>query len=119
MVKVTSESKYMDLLNEYPLLKTDLVRLNPKFTFLVTQMGKISLWEANLEEPASEGGNKFKGAYYQGYLTELEKTSNAEDFVECSLTFGINGAGVKGDVTVTAEQQEIANYVFADTNKKI
>ena len=50
MVKVTSDSKYMDLLNEYPLLKTDLVRLNPKFTFLVTQMGKISLWEANLEE---------------------------------------------------------------------
>lgn len=50
MVKVTSESKYMDLLNEYPLLKTDLVRLNPKFTFLVTQMGKISLWEANLEK---------------------------------------------------------------------
>ena len=50
MVKVTSESKYMDLLNEYPLLKTDLVHLNPKFTFLVTQMGKISLWEANLEE---------------------------------------------------------------------
>lgn len=50
MVKVTSDSKYMDLLNEYPLLKTDLVRLNPKFTFLVTQMGKISLWEANLEK---------------------------------------------------------------------
>lgn len=50
MVTVTSESKYMDLLNEYPLLKTDLVRLNPQFTFLVTQMGKISLWEANLEE---------------------------------------------------------------------
>ncbi len=50
MVKVTSESKYMNLLNEYPLLKTDLVRSNPQFTFLVTQMGKISLWEANLEE---------------------------------------------------------------------
>ena len=50
MVNVTSESKYMDLLNEFPLLKTDLVRLNPKFTFLVTQMGKISLWEANREE---------------------------------------------------------------------
>ena len=50
MVKVSPESKYMDLLNEYPLLKTDLVHLNPKFTFLVTQMGKISLWEANLEE---------------------------------------------------------------------
>ncbi len=50
MVEVTAESKYMDLLNEYPLLKTDLARANPKFEFLVTQMGKISLWEANLEE---------------------------------------------------------------------
>lgn len=50
MVEVTSKSKYMDLLNEYPLLKTDLVRKNHKFKFLVTPMGKISLWESNLEE---------------------------------------------------------------------
>lgn len=50
MVEVTAESKYMDLLNEYPLLKTDLARANPKFEFLVTQMGKISLWESNLLE---------------------------------------------------------------------
>lgn len=77
----------------------------------------VEIWEANLEEPASEGSNKFKGTYYQGYITEFEKTSNAEDYVECSLTFGINGAGVKGDVTVTVAQQELANYVFADTKK--
>lgn len=50
MVEVTSESKYMDLLNEYPLLKTDLVKKNHKFKFLVTPMGKISLWKSNLEE---------------------------------------------------------------------
>ena len=50
MVDVTSKSKYMDLLNEYPLLKTDLAHANPKFEFLVTQMGKISLWEADLDE---------------------------------------------------------------------
>jgi hypothetical protein len=50
MVEVTSESKYMDLLNEYPLLKTDLVKRNHKFKFLVTPMGKISLWESNLAE---------------------------------------------------------------------
>ena len=35
--------------------------------------------------------------------------------VECSTTFGINGTGADGDVTVSAEQQEIAAYVFADT----
>ncbi|MDO5859469.1 hypothetical protein [Methanobrevibacter sp.] len=50
MIEVTAESKYMDLLNEFPLLKTDLVKKNHKFRFLVTPMGKISLWEANLEE---------------------------------------------------------------------
>lgn len=77
----------------------------------------IEVWEANLDEETTEGSGKFKGTYYQGYLTEFEKTSNAEDFVECSLTFAINGAGASGDVTVTAEQQELANYVFKDTNK--
>lgn len=50
MVEVTQQSKYMDLLNAYPLLKTDLVKRNPKFKFLVTPMGKISLWEADLAE---------------------------------------------------------------------
>lgn len=78
---------------------------------------KIEIWEANLDEPASAGANKFKGKYFQGYITELEKTSNAEDMVEVSLTFGINGTGQKGDVTVTTEQQEIASYVFKDTTK--
>ena len=77
----------------------------------------IKIWEANLAEPADGGSNKFKGSYYQGYLTEIEITSNAEDFVEVSLTFGINGNGVAGDVTVSAEQQEIANYAFTDTAK--
>ena len=75
----------------------------------------IEVWEANLSEPADSGENKFKGMYFQGYLTEFEKTSSAEDYVECSLTFGINGSGKRGDVTVTVEQQEIADYVFADT----
>lgn len=77
----------------------------------------IEIWEVNLEEKAQTGTNKFKGMYFQGYLTELEKTSNAEDFVECALTFGVNGTGKRGEVTVTTEQQELADYVFTDTPK--
>lgn len=79
----------------------------------------IEIWEANLAEPATGEGNtgKYKGRYFQGYLTECERTSNAEDNVEVSLTFGINGTGVSGNVTVSAEQQAIADYVFADTPK--
>ena len=77
----------------------------------------IEIWEANLDEPAGDGANKFKGMYFQGYITEVTRSSNAEDHVEVSLTFAINGNGVRGDVTVTAEQQEVAEYVFADTAK--
>jgi len=41
--------------------------------------------------------------------------STAEDHAEVSLTFGINGTGKPGNVTVTEEQQKIADYVFTDT----
>lgn len=78
---------------------------------------KMEIWEANLAEPVESGSNKFKGTYYQGYLTEFTKTSSSEDHVEVSTTFGIEGTGADGDVTVTAEQQEIAAYAFADTQK--
>ena len=77
----------------------------------------IEIWEANLEDKAQNGENKFKGMYFQGYLTEMEKSSNAEDMVEVSLTFGINGSGARGDVTVSLEQQEVAAYVFKDTTR--
>ena len=78
----------------------------------------IEVWEVNLdEEGTSDNVDKFKAKYFQGYLTEMEITSNAEDFVEVSLTFGINGNGADGYATVSDEQQEIASYVFADTQK--
>lgn len=76
----------------------------------------LEIWEANLAEPGAAEGT-FKGRYYQGYLTELTLSSSAEDFVEYETTFAINGNGAKGDVTVSAEQQEIAAYVFKDTQK--
>ena len=76
----------------------------------------IEVWEANLAEPVEGGSNKFKGRYFQGYLNEVGRTSSSEEAVEISLTFGINGAGAKGEVTVSAEQQEMA-YAFADTTK--
>jgi len=74
----------------------------------------VQCWEANLEE-AGTGNNKFKGTYYEGYITELEKNSAAEDLVEISITYGANGSGATGDVTVTTEQQEAAAYTFVDT----
>lgn len=77
----------------------------------------IEIWEANLDEPAEGGQNKFKGTYYQAYLTELTLSSSAEDHAEYETTFAVNGNGAKGNVTVSAEQQAVADYVFTDTTK--
>lgn len=77
----------------------------------------IEIWEANLDEPVADSETQFKGMYFQGYLTEVAVASNAEDHVEVSLTFAINGSGARGNVTVSAEQQAVAEYVFTDTAK--
>ena len=50
---------------------------------------KMEIWEVNLAEPQASSTDKFKAKYFQGYLTEIDKTSNAEDNVELSLTFGL------------------------------
>ena len=76
----------------------------------------IEIWEVNLDAPGT-GEGKFKGTYYQGYLTEFTLTSSAEEHAEYECTFAVNGSGAKGDVTVSAEQQEVASYVFTDTTK--
>ena len=79
----------------------------------------IEIWEVNLASPVGENTNKFNGRYMQGYITELTLSSSAEDHAEYECTFAINGSGVKASagITVTAEQQEVASYVFADTAK--
>ena len=77
----------------------------------------LEIWEANLAEPVGESTNQFKGRYFQGYLTEFSLSSSAEEHAEYSTTFAINGKGAKGNVTVSVEQQAVADYVFADTKK--
>ena len=75
---------------------------------------KIEIWEANLAEPVGENTNQFKGRYYQGYLNEFTLSTSAEDHAEYECTFKTD-AGKKGSVTVTAAQQEAAEYAFTDT----
>lgn len=78
----------------------------------------VEIWEVNLaEKGTSDNADKFKAKYFQGYLTECEVSSSAEDMVEVSLTFGINGTGADGYATVSTAQQELASYVFKDTTK--
>ena len=79
---------------------------------------KVEVWEVNLDKPGTEDNvGKYAAKYFQGYVTEYELTSSAEDHAEASLTFGLEGTGADGYATLTEEQQEIASYVFADTEK--
>ena len=79
---------------------------------------KVEVWEVNLDKPGeTEDEGKYAAKYFQGYVTEFGLTSSAEDHAEASLTFGLEGTGADGYATVSDEQQELANYVFADTEK--
>ena len=79
---------------------------------------KFEIWEINLERPVDGAEGKYHGIYYQGYGTNFELSSNAEDMSELSLTFGLEGKGARGECTVTAEEEEQASYAFEDTPKK-
>ena len=79
---------------------------------------KVEIWEVNLDKPGeTENVGKFAAKYFQGYVTEFGLTSSAEDHAEASLTFGLEGTGADGYATVSDEQQELASYVFTDTEK--
>ena len=97
------------------LAKGDTMYDKMKAAMLANEL--IEIWEVNLAEPIANKQGKFKGTYYQGYLTEYTLTSSAEDHAEVETTFGINGTGATGEVTVSEEQQEVAAYIFADTQK--
>ena len=87
----------------------------PKLKSAILNGSLIELWEVNLDKPVANQTNKYAGTYYQAYLSEFTASSPADGNVEVSMTFGINGKGADGNVTVTASQQDDEQYTFVDT----
>jgi TP901-1 family phage major tail protein len=87
----------------------------PKLKSAILNGSLLDVWEVNLDKPKT--GNKFEGTYYQAYITEFTASSPADGNVEVSMTFGINGKGAEGDVTVPTSQQDDGQYIFVDTPK--
>ena len=87
----------------------------PKLKNAILNRSLLDVWEVNLDKPKT--GNKFEGTYYQAYITEFKASSPADGNVEVSMTFGINGKGATGDVTVPTSQQDDGQYTFVDTPK--
>ena len=87
----------------------------PKLKTAILNGSLIELWEVNLDKPVSNQTNKYEGTYYQAYLSEFTTSSPADGNVEVSMTFGINGKGADGNVTVSASQHDDEQYTFVDT----
>ena len=85
----------------------------PKLKSAILNGSLLDVWEVNLDKPKT--GNKFEGTYYQAYITEFTTSSPADGNVEVSMTFGINGSGATGNVTVPTSQQDDGQYTFVDT----
>lgn len=80
----------------------------------------VEFWDIDKTAAVTEAGvnlGKYPATYYQGYLTEWSESAGSEDNVEVSLSAGMNGAGVKGYATLTAEQAAVVQYAYADTEK--
>lgn len=79
----------------------------------------VECWEVNrAEKGTSDNAQKYKAKYFQGYITELTVTTSAEDMAEVSITYGANGSGEDGYATLSAEQEAVASYSFADTTQQ-
>ncbi|WP_018659910.1 phage major tail protein, TP901-1 family [Allofustis seminis] len=76
----------------------------------------VEIWDIDRSAEATSG--KFKATYYQGYITDYSQNPNAEDDIELSLEFVINGTGARGEATLSEEQAKVVQYVFEDTTAK-
>lgn len=75
----------------------------------------LELWEVDLNTQ-TEGGS-YNAEYRRGRLIDLTKNADAEDTVMLEGTFKTDGIRQKGEVTLTAEQEEIVQYAFRDTDE--
>lgn len=72
----------------------------------------VEVWE--VDRNSKTVGDKYKADYYQGYLSSFSKTAPSDSQAELEMEYAINGDGVSGEVTLTGEQQAVAQYVFHD-----
>ena len=63
----------------------------------------VELWEVDITGADAESLD-VEPTYYQGYFTSFELSAPADGQVELSYSFAINGNGVEGTDTLTAEQ---------------
>lgn len=69
----------------------------------------IELW---LVDTKAQKAGKFDADYFQGYITSFEMSAPSDDKVEVSMEIAVNGQGVEGQTTLTAEQYTVAQKLY-------
>lgn len=77
---------------------------------------KVEIWLVNLGRPSTEE-NKYDASYYQGIVSQFEKSADADDFATYATTFKGEGKPQDGYVTVAKEEEEALAYAFRDLAK--
>lgn len=75
---------------------------------------KLELWEVSVDEDLKEG-DKYPAVYAQGYLDSWEMPAGAEDEATISSNFIVELEPQFGMATLSAAQEESAQYAFRDT----
>lgn len=95
---------------------------DPTFTMLSDSIQDdfaVEMWEVDLANPTVTGVvpdeiTQYASEYRQGYITEWETTSSAEDDPEVSGTFVTSFKRQKGLVTLPEGDVETLAYIFHD-----
>lgn len=96
-------------------LKSD-DEMHTKLKTAMRDQSDLEIWEVDLNKPATGTGNegKYQGTYYRGKVTAYNVSSTAGEWATVDMSFGINGTGVDGPVTVPQGIIDETDYVFAD-----
>ena len=73
----------------------------------------VEVWEVDITK--KNENDKYPAEYRQGLITSFSKTANSEDLIELSVTLKVNGIAQSGELTLTADQEEVVQYAFRDT----
>ena len=84
-------------------------------TETITSNSRILGVDPYVENGIGEDANKYKATYYQAYVSEFTPNATAEDNVELSLAFAVNGVGQEGYATLSEDQAKVIQYTFKDT----
>lgn len=72
----------------------------------------VEIWEIDRASKTAEG--KYKAWYFQANVTNIEDDHDADGNSTNQADFSIIGNGVKGELTLTADQEDEVNYAFRD-----